>query len=351
MIEQTRRSTTILYTGGTIGCIGTPLAPMPGEAFRDACVAERIGADAVWTFTERALDSAEMTPADWGAIAARVAGMPGPALVLQGTDTMAWSAAALAYLLTEIDAEGHPRARHAAPVVLTGAQRPLFGADARIDPESDAADNLIDSLATLDTLDHGVHLVFGGKRLPGARLVKEDARADAAFAAPNGLGRTAHLPPTEPERLTHGLARLAPHLGARAVLPVQPAPGPPGATAEALQGAAEALGERLGAVHLIGFGLGTMPESGSLGPVLADLSARGVLVALSSRVHRGAVAPDLYAASSWLADVGAVPTGDMTLPAAQAKLAVGLAHGSLHGWPRETFAAYLTRPIAGEITA
>ena len=80
------------------------------------------------------IDSSAMRPSDWLDIAdAIVAHAPGHAgvVVLHGTDTMAYTASALSFLLEGIDI----------PIVLTGAQRPVT------ELRSDGRENLVTALA------------------------------------------------------------------------------------------------------------------------------------------------------------------------------------------------------------
>ncbi len=342
-----------LYTGGTLGCAGRPLAPMPGPAFRAACRRAGVLGEAGWGWTAAPLDSAEIAPADRLAIARRLLAREGPTIVLHGTDTLADTAATLAFLLTETDPQGRAVARHAPATILTGSQRPLLAPEGGIDPGSDAPGNL--ALAERAALDPGqaglVSLVFGGRRISGARALKVSTLADAAFAAANGDGAPAPLPAADPARLSARLDRLAPHLGRRLVLPVLPAAGPAGLQAEAVGAAMDRLGARLGALHLLGHGLGTWPGAAVWTPLLARAEREGILVALGSSVPEGPVAPETYGAGAWLAAAGAVPTGDMTRPAAAAKLEIALALAAVEGWGLAETRAFLRRPLAGEIAA
>ena len=101
----------IIYTGGTIGCIGKPLAPMPPVAFQqafDRLIAPIIqtkypNCQAVFGEVENVLDSTNIQPSDWCAIASVIIDNYlnyDAFLVLHGTDTLAWTASALSFLLT-----------------------------------------------------------------------------------------------------------------------------------------------------------------------------------------------------------------------------------------------------------
>lgn len=127
----------VLYTGGTIGMLQTPqgLAPAGGFEARMRDHLQSLGdaPDLRWRFAELQppLDSANMTQGNWLAmrdaiVAALDAGHDG-VLLLHGTDTLAYSAAALSFLLLDLPI----------PVLLTGSMLPA-GA-----PGSDAWDNLV----------------------------------------------------------------------------------------------------------------------------------------------------------------------------------------------------------------
>ena len=91
-------------------------------------------------------------------------------IVCHGTDTMAYTAAALSYMI-----QNSPK-----PIVLTGSQRPL---EMEI---SDARMNLRDSiLYVLDDASSGVSLVFGGKIIAGTRAKKTKSMSYNAFSSIN----------------------------------------------------------------------------------------------------------------------------------------------------------------------
>src|SRR5262249_17502793 len=110
------------------------------------------------------LDSSDVGPEDWSTIARAVdegRDGVGGVVILHGTDTMAFTASALAFALVNLDR----------PVVLTGAQRPLAA------HRTDARRNLVDAveLATCDIPEVGI--CFDGLLLRGCRSVKSDARS------------------------------------------------------------------------------------------------------------------------------------------------------------------------------
>src|SRR5262245_41880643 len=118
------------------------------------------------------LDSSNMQPHHWVELAATVhgalAGYDG-VVVVHGTDTMAYTASALAFLLPGLDR----------PVVLTGAQAPL------LDVRTDARANLVDAchLATMPIPE--VAIAFDSRLLRGCRAKKLDAWGMSAFGSPS----------------------------------------------------------------------------------------------------------------------------------------------------------------------
>ncbi|MEM1343640.1 MAG: asparaginase domain-containing protein, partial [Pseudomonadota bacterium] len=165
-----------LYAGGTIGCRGQPLAPVSGEEMHKAwATTEELPQPAQWLALDPAIDSSEATPTDWVrlmrgvlTLAERCDGV----VVLHGTDTLAWSAAMLAYLSTLIGSDGVPMARLACPVVVTGAQRPLFDDDASLRAGSDAPANLTLAAAVAARPIPGCRVAFGGQIMAATRIVK-----------------------------------------------------------------------------------------------------------------------------------------------------------------------------------
>ena len=91
-------------------------------------------------------------------------------VICHGTDTMAYTAAALSYLIQN----------NQKPVVITGAQRPINLAI------TDARANLLDSIRfACDDRAHGVTIVFGGSAIAGTRAKKERTKSFNAFSSIN----------------------------------------------------------------------------------------------------------------------------------------------------------------------
>jgi L-asparaginase len=345
----------MIYSGGTIGCAGVPLEPLSADDFQGlwerhvtAHLDDELTID--WQWLETTRDSSLMTPADWGSLARMVLNSDNAraVLLLHGTDTMAWTAAALAFLLTLYDAQGHPVGRLRKPVVLTGSQRPLFDANG-IRSGTDALANLLMAIHTCDAGAPEVTLAFGGATLTGARVMKLSTTADRAFDCPKGIAPCPVLPIAVAGDLLAQLDRIAPHLGSKAVAILTPNPGDGKLLQVQLEALANNSGEKLGAIYLNCFGIGNFPNEKQIAPLLRSAHDKGVLIIAGSQVPDGDVTPSTYGAGHWLAECGAISTVDMAAPAAHAKLHVGMALGAANGWEQADVERFFITPVAGEL--
>ena len=118
------------------------------------------------------LDSSNIRPAEWELIAKTVfesrKGFDG-IVISHGTDTMAYTASAVTFMLPDIDL----------PVVFTGSQLPLA------DILSDGPDNLRTAFAMAASGYNGVYLAFDRKVMLGCRAVKVRASGFSAFESVN----------------------------------------------------------------------------------------------------------------------------------------------------------------------
>lgn len=279
------------------------------------------------------LDSGDLQPSHWLSIARAVHQALARdelhgVVITHGTDTMSYTASALAFLLGPL-----PK-----PVVLTGAQKPLS------DIRTDARTNLIEATigATLPVPE--VMIAFGSRMLRGCRSLKADAWAFEAFGSP------ACAPLVE---LGIGV-QVAPHVrrpGALRVLDERIEPSVlavrvfPGLDPRLVIGALRA-GVR--GLVLEAYGTGNLPNGreGSLIPAIEEATARGVPVVVVSQCPRGHVELLRYEGGAAAAHAGAIDGGDMTVEAALAKLMIGLGR---YG-DGDALRAFLLADVAGERT-
>ena len=336
----------VLHTGGTLGMVARAdgaFEPRPGALgralarlpdLRDA----RLPAVRLEEF-EPLLDSSDMRPGDWQRIAERTAAAfagdqhhpPADGVVIvHGTDTMAYSASALAFLLADLPG----------PVVMTGSQLPLVAL------RSDGRENLITSLllaATPGWAEVGVYV--GGALLRGCRTTKVSTHGFDAFASPNcpplaevGVDIAWNKSLIRPASAA-GLSvrRLADH----AVIALRLFPG---IGAETLR---NVLRDPVRGVVLETYGSGNAPSrDAALLGVLREASERGVVMVSVSQCLRGGVRMGDYVTGRALLAVGVVGVGDMTAEAALAKLLVLLASGR----GAASVAQAMTEDLVGELS-
>lgn len=277
----------IIYTGGTIGMVPGPNGLEPGAGVLEQALAERMpkGTKAEIVRFDPLVDSANVGPKDWNRMLDLIEDWRGQAvIVVHGTDTMAYTGAALSTAL--------PAARF--PVVLCGSMVPL-------NQGGDAEANL-DLALHAATGAAGVWLAFAGKVMPAAGLVKHDSHAADAFRS---QPQTSFVPRSRrfPEK------RLA-------ILSLSP--GMPAAAIQA------ALSELDGAVLRV-FGAGTMMADPQLEQVLAEAVARGCRIRSVSQCEAGGLEPAAYAAGAAIWKAGVENGGTETPELALARLWLTLA--------------------------
>lgn len=341
----------VLYTGGTIGMRKGPRGyePAPGYFAEKIASLPQLHDPSQPRFTtyptqggrriaydikayDPLLDSANVGPREWVRFAADIADAYDDYdgfVVAHGTDTMAYTASALSFML-----EGLGK-----PVVLTGAQIPLEHL------RNDALDNF---LGALSIAGHyaipEVTVYFHHKLLRGNRSTKVDASSLDSFDSPN------HLPLAEIGIDVNVRWELVRRTEADA-LKVHTDIDRQVAALRLYPGIAPALLENVLRPPLQGlvletFGAGNAPDRDEgLLRALREATDRGVVIVNVTQCLRGRASPS-YAAGRALMDAGVIPGGDMTPEAALAKLAFLLGQDL----PRDEVRRLVGRSLRGEIT-
>lgn len=164
----------MLGTGGTIASEVTPsgLAPALTSAELLRCVPEISSLCSVTCEELFSIDSTNVTPAHWLTIARAIRAHYEEYdgfVIAHGTDTMAYTAAALSYLI-----QYSPK-----PIILTGAQKPI------VFENTDSKTNLADAFRCAVSDLRGVMIVFNGRVILGTRARKTRTVSLQAFSSIN----------------------------------------------------------------------------------------------------------------------------------------------------------------------
>jgi L-asparaginase len=322
----------IIYTGGTLGMRAGKhgLVPAPDLAARlkvllDASSRYKKQLDAInWSLTETAplLDSANIVPADWEAMARLcLEHKQADAIIfVHGTDTLAYTSSALAYLLPAIDI----------PVIITGSQKPLEA------PDSDALDNLAGAMLEASRAKPGVQVYFDFRLMPGARVVKKDAIHFAGFDTPR-------LPASAKRSTTIQIGWQTSHRNWDSIevacVPMVPGYRPSHLTA--------LIATRPDAMILSLYGLGTFADQNkALLDALATAQKQGIIVVAISQCYIGYIDFSVYATGAQLNRLGVLSGRDITLEAAYTKLMVLLRLGYPAGQIKTLFEQNLSNDIS-----
>ncbi len=295
----------LVATGGTIASqeTGEGLAPeISAQGLLDFVpeIGRSFHVDSVEPFR---LDSTNLTPTHWRLIAQCVrdnyVNYDG-FVITHGTDTLAYTAAALSYMV-----RGSPK-----PIVLTGAQKPI-GVDS-----TDSKVNLRDAFLCAASDMPGVSIVFDHKVILGTRAKKTRSKSFSAFSSINypdlGVIRDGSVVRfirqeclSEPEfstRLCEGVALL------KLI---------PGTDREVL----DFLFERNEAVVIESFGVGGLPEAGGFYECIREWRGRGKLAVVTTQVENEGSDIGVYHVGHRLkSGLGVLEAYDMTTEAVIAKL-------------------------------
>jgi len=309
-----------IYTGGTLGMVKKDGTWAPPE--RRGTLAKLIDSmsefhddgmpDLDMIEYEPLLDSSNIGPSDWVALAKTIAkhyydydGF----VVIHGTDTMAYTASALSFML-----EGLGKA-----VVITGSIIALR------EPFNDARRNLIASIMFASQLDLAeVCVFFNDKLLRGNRAIKSENAGLDAFSSPNypilaSIGASGISCHNRHQWLPPPVCRLRLHtnLDAR-VLVLRLTPGFDDSTIAAMVTHASQL--RALVLSLYGTGNGPSHKSDFM-DAIAEAIRKDILVVVVTQCPKGTVSLDTYEVGRRLLEIGVVSASDMTHEACVTKIA------------------------------
>ncbi|KZN13001.1 asparaginase domain-containing protein [Marinomonas sp. TW1] len=300
----------IAYTGGTIGMVPSSQGLVPDAAFADHLsehlnVADEWQHDVVIQSYAELIDSSNATPRDWQTIALDIQSKWhefDAFIVLHGTDTMAYTAAALSFMFEQ----------SAKPIIVTGSQVPMYKA------RTDAMNNVLGAISACESIARGVFLFFAGRLIEGDCAHKAHTSDWQAFQSPNRAERGVlgiDWQWREGQVTDAPCVIRIPEMasGVVTLLPVFP-----GVQAEHWRGL---LNESVQGAVLLSYGAGNAPDKDAeLLSVLQQASERGVVIVNVSQCDAGSVVAGAYAAGSALVNAGVISGQAMTYEAAFAKL-------------------------------
>ncbi len=329
----------LIYTGGTIGMVRRNDGALEPAGIEDMLIyAPELDLVAQWDYATLSppRDSVDLGPQDWLRLARHIGqryhrydGF----VILHGTDTMVYTAAALSFLL-----EGLQK-----PVILTGAQLPIGSV------RNDARNNLITAMslaASKHPQVQEVGIFFDDHLLRGNRAIKTSIFDFDAFSSPNfpplaRVGVSTQFPtlpprPPAPEHL-HVYQQLATDVALIKLFP--------GITPHLL---AALLDAPIKGLVLETFGSGNVPATPGLMDVIKQaVTQRNLLAVAITQQQRGSVQLNAYAAGQQLLEAGVVSGHDMTPYTALVKLMFLLGQKNM---PLNTLQQQLTSNLRGELT-
>lgn len=157
----------LIYMGGTFGCIGEPLAPMPELEFFQQLQKVLPAQTEITCFSAAMIkDSSACSAADWLLLIQQIQQLQlqdyNRFVIIHGTDTLSYATATLARFLQQ-----------SSHIIFTGSQFPLLNtAGTKLREFSDAYDNLKTALQYIQDIPAGVYLAFNHKLLHGSSVHK-----------------------------------------------------------------------------------------------------------------------------------------------------------------------------------
>ncbi len=335
----------IIYTGGTIGMVQNPetgsLSPLNFEQIsQQVPELKRFGYNLSSVSFDPPVDSSDVHPGMWVRLAEIIEenykdynGF----VVLHGTDTMAYSASALSFMLENL----------AKPVIFTGSQLPIGVL------RTDGRENLISAIEIAADNRNGEPMVpevcifFQNKLFRGNRTIKYNAEYFNAFRSDNypPLAETGIHIRYNHQAIHYPVAKQALNThknldNSIAILKIFP-----GITEEVMSSVLQLIG--LKAIILETFGAGNAPTSTWFLKRIREAVSRGLIVFNVTQCSAGSVDMTKYETGKSLLEAGVIGGRDITTEAALTKLMFLLGRRELS--PRD-IVSLLNKPLRGEIT-
>ncbi|XBC37625.1 MAG: asparaginase [Buchnera aphidicola (Meitanaphis microgallis)] len=307
-----KKSIYISYTGGTIGMKKSRYGyiPVSGYLQKQLINIPDFHRPEMPLFTineyKPLIDSSNMTPIEWRTIAEDIYknykkydGF----IILHGTDTMAYTASALSFILENLRK----------PVIVTGSQIPLS------ELRSDGQQNLLNSLFIAAHYPiPEVTLLFNNKLYRGNRTTKSHANGLNAFSSPNfstlleieiSIKYVKKSWKTKKNKDLKINPIIQQSIGIIIIYP--------GISANIIY---NFLRQPIKSLILCSYGIGNAPQNKEFLQALHDAYKKNVIVVNLTQCMSGTVNMNGYATGNSLAKVGVISGYDLTIEAALTKL-------------------------------
>ena len=318
--QGTKASILLIYTGGTIGMVQDPtdqtLKPFDFKQILDSVPELSKFAYRIDSYSfDPIIDSSDIEPSLWQELAELIASRYDSYdgfVVLHGTDTMAFSASALSFMLGDLTK----------PVIFTGSQLPIGV------PRTDGRENLISSVEIAAAKDGNGHAIvpevcicFDNMLMRGNRSTKANSDNFRAFRSENcpllaeaGINIRYNTSIIRYPESWDAPLHLYTKLDTRvSILKIHP-----GITPQVVRNIL--LGEQTRAVIIETYGSGNAPSKGWFLDIVKEAAASGKILLNVTQCIGGSVNMDIYSTGKALKSAGVLNGYDSTTESALAKL-------------------------------
>ncbi len=334
------KSILLIYTGGTIGMTTNPAtgALAPFDFSQIASEVPELKKFRVELHTESfdpVIDSSNISPQRWEELALLIKdryGLYDGFVVLHGTDTMAYTASALSFMLENL----------AKPIILTGSQIPMGVL------RTDGRENLVSAIeiAAMGEVKE-VCIYFQNQLMRGNRTTKQNSQHFNAFASHNypslaqaGISIKYNRPYIRQVDSFMPTLQVHSHLE-QAVTVIKIFPGISHSILRSIL-----MSEGLKAAVIECYGSGNAPSAPWFIETLKEAIDRGVILYSVTQCAVGSVNMDLYDTGRAMKQIGVIGGGDITVEAALTKLMYLLGRGLSSDRMKE----FLGCSLRGEMT-
>lgn len=318
--QGTKASILLIYTGGTIGMVQDPtdqtLKPFDFKQILDSVPELSKFAYRIDSYSfDPIIDSSDIEPSLWQELAELIASRYDSYdgfVVLHGTDTMAFSASALSFMLGDLTK----------PVIFTGSQLPIGV------PRTDGRENLISSVEIAAAKDGNGHAIvpevcicFDNMLMRGNRSTKANSDNFRAFRSENcpllaeaGINIRYNTSIIRYPESWDAPLHLYTKLDTRvSILKIHP-----GITPQVVRNILH--GEQTRAVIIETYGSGNAPSKGWFLDIVKEAAASGKILLNVTQCIGGSVNMDIYSTGKALKSAGVLNGYDCTTESALAKL-------------------------------